>query len=153
MQTPKSEAMNIFDLPHYGATPKNISFFGIDMDKTSSSIRERMIGTESIDESLLIGGNRTGLERRDAVNSEGALNIYIYRFEGGKCFIDIFGKVNNKEFKTESEIGRYDLTEFNTLNKRIKYTLSSSRTTLKRYYHESNLKAIQEHLVAFLFVF
>jgi hypothetical protein len=117
----------------------------------SSELKEKKL--EDIEGLLQWQGHSKKLRYSGACQEEGFLNIPVIRCSDDRCFIHLFGKINGKEFKTDAKLGHYSSDEFDIINDRIKTILFSSKQTFKRYYTESNVTAIKEHLTAFLFVF
>jgi hypothetical protein len=140
--------MNTFDIPDEWHL-SNITFYQLNL--LSSEMKEREI--RNFDQLIHMSGSARKLKYPEGPHEEGFLNIPIGRCKDSRCFMHLFGKMNGTEFKSVARIGTYSEQEFPVISERIKCILTSSTKTLKRYYLESDIKGIKEHLTAFLFVF
>jgi hypothetical protein len=139
--------MNSFDIP-CELQLTDITLY--QMNIISAELKEKKL--EDIEGLLQWQGASKKLRYSEACQ-EGFLNIPVLRCSDDRCFIHLFGKMNGRDFKTDARLGHYSSDQFNVVNDRIKTILFSSKQTFKRYYLESNVTAIKEHLTAFLFVF
>lgn len=140
--------MTTFELPAGEGKPLEIADFKVDLLLTPPKIEERII--ERVDNYVSTGTQAIKINYKDASVEEGHLNIYICRFSTGKCRLHIFGRIRGKEFRTEKEVSEVRAGNLNILNQKIKYVLTSSRNILRTYYLNSNLKSLEDHLIAFL---
>jgi hypothetical protein len=140
--------MTSFELPVTEGKPIGIIDFKVDLLLSPPKIEERVI--EKVDPYVSAQPNTLKIDYKDARLQEGYLNIYVCRFQTGRYRLHIFGKMAGKEFRTEREIPFASTVSINALNERIKQVLVSSRTILRTYYLHSNLKNIEDHLMAFL---
>ena len=140
--------MTAFELPYQDGSPLEIVDFNVDLVLSPPEIKERLI--TAVDPYIV---NQTGtlkINYIDAPTEEGHLNIYICRFKTGKCRLHIFGRIKGQEFRTEREINDYSNNSLDIINRQIKYVLVNSRNILRTYYLNSNLKSLENHLMAFL---
>jgi hypothetical protein len=140
--------MTEFELPQNEGMPIGIVDFKVDLASNPPEIKDRII--ESVDNYILGDCDKIKIDYKDAPTEEGQLNIYICRFKTGKYRLHIFGRIKGKVFRTEKEISDASTSSLGLLNEKIKYVLVRSRNILKTYYMHSNLKSIEDHLMAFL---
>ncbi|MGZ3898858.1 MAG: hypothetical protein ACXVNM_02595 [Bacteroidia bacterium] len=140
--------MTIFELPVTEGKPVGIVDFKIDLLLSPPVIEQRII--ETVDPYISTQTQTIKIEYKDALIDEGWLNIYICRFKTGKYRLHIFGKMKGTEFRTEKEIMDPGTNSLGIVNERIKYVLINSRNILRKYYLTSNLKSLEDHLMAFL---
>jgi hypothetical protein len=140
--------MTSFELPAAEGKPIDIIDFKVDLLVSPPDIQERII--EKVDPYVVADTNALKIDYKDANIREGNLNIYVCRFQTGRYRLHIFGKMTGKEFRTEREIPVTGSRGVPVLNDRVKQVLVSSRNILRTYYLHSNIKSIEEHLLAFL---
>lgn len=140
--------MTAFELPINDGKPIEIIDFKIDLLASPPQIKEEVI--ERADNYFLTQPDILKIVYNDATLDEGHLNIYICKFPKGKCRVHIFGKIRGQELRTEKELLESAANNPAIINERIKHVLISSRNILKKYYLNSNVKSIENHLMAFL---
>lgn len=140
--------MNTFDIPDEWHL-SNITLYQLNL--LSSEMKEKEI--LNFDQLIQVNGTSRKLKYSESPQEEGFLSIPIGRCKDSRCFMHLFGRMNGEEFKSVARIGTYSDAEFPIIKERVKNIIVSSKQTLKRYYLESDLKGIEEHLTAFLFVF
>ncbi|MCW3076431.1 MAG: hypothetical protein JWO32_1040 [Bacteroidetes bacterium] len=140
--------MKVFELPLHDGKPIDIMDYKVDLLVSPPLIEERIIDT--VDNYIDTQTQPLKIEYKDAPTDEGRLNIYICRFRTGKYRLHIFGKIRGQEFRTEKEVVDGNFSQNDILKQRIKYVLKSSRNILRTYYLNSNLKSMEDHLIAFL---
>lgn len=138
--------MSAFTLPVDDSKPFEIIDFNVDLLASPPEIQEEKLST--LENDIFNQKKSIEINYKDAHADEGHLNIYICKFKTGKSRLHIFGKIKGQEFRTERELP--ENYKAILLNERIKYVLVSSRNILKTYYLSSNLKSIENHLMAFL---
>ncbi|MCE3259852.1 MAG: hypothetical protein K0S12_1493 [Bacteroidetes bacterium] len=140
--------MTTFEMPVTDGTPLDIVDFKVNLLSSPPEIDERIIDT--VDPYVSSYPEGIKICYKDAPTDEGRLNICICRFRTGKYRLHIFGKIKGQVLRTEKEISDASLSNLTLLNEKIKYVLLSSRNILKNYYLHSNLKSMEDHLIAFL---
>jgi hypothetical protein len=140
--------MTSFELPLTEGKPLEIVDFKLDLLLSPPEIRDRII--DSVDEYISTQPEKIKINYSDAPVEEGRLNIYICRFKSGKYRLHIFGKIKGAEFRAEREITDTRNKSLALLNMKIRYVLLNSRNILRTYYLKSNIKSIENHLMAFL---
>jgi hypothetical protein len=139
--------MTAFDLPLTDGKPLEIVDFHVDLVVSPPEVKENRI--ESIDHYISDCKDVIKIDYKDAPLKEGQLNIYVCKFKTGKYCLHIFGKIKGRDFRIEKEI-RANANALQLLQKRIKFVLVNSRNILRTYYVNSNLKSLENHLLAFL---
>ncbi|MCE3278967.1 MAG: hypothetical protein K0S44_1158 [Bacteroidetes bacterium] len=140
--------MTAFELPVTDGKPLNIMDFKVDLIASPPEIQHRSI--EAVDQYISMNSEALCIDYKDAQLDEGRLNIYLCRFQTGKFRLHIIGKIRGQEFRTEREIKETQSNSWGTLNQKINYVLVSSRNILRTYYISSNIKSIENHLMAFI---
>jgi hypothetical protein len=140
--------MKTFNLPLEEGKPLSIADFKLYLQSTPPSIQQRVIN--SVDKYILAQSKCFKITYNDAPVDEGYLNICVCRFSTGKYRLHMFGKINGHEIQREKEIVDHHNHGFGLLYEKIKYVLLQSRNILKTYYNNSNIKSLEDHLLAFL---
>ena len=140
--------MTAFELPITDGKPLEIVDFKIDLLSSPPQIKEELI--QRTDNYVLDQPDAFKIIYNNATLDEGHLNIYVCQFPKGKFRVHIFGKIKGQELRTEKEIPGSNVDSPAIINDRIKYVLVNSRNILKMYYANSNIKSIENHLMAFL---
>lgn len=140
--------MTAFDLQVADGKPLEIVDFKVDLLKSPPQIKEEVI--RRVDDYLSTKDDAMRIVYSDIPLDEGRLNVYVCKFETGKCKVHIHGKIRGQELRTEKEFPESSSNSPSRVNERIKYILVNSRNILKMYYQNSNVKSIENHLMAFL---
>jgi len=140
--------MTAFQLPITDGKPLEIVDFKIDLLTSPPEIKEKVI--QQVDNYLLSEPDALKIVYSNAPLDEGRLNIYVCKFNSGKCRVHIFGKIKGREFRTEKELPGNTANNPAIINERIKHVLVNSRNILKLYYLNSNIQSIENHLMAFV---
>lgn len=140
--------MNTFELPAEDGKPQTIADFKIYLHSSPPLIKERIINRT--DSYITSQTGKYKIEYKDAPLGEGYLNICVIRAEKGTYHFHIFGKIKGAEFHKEKTISDSDKISFGFLYRKVRYVLLQSRNILRVYYTQSNLKSMEEHLMAFL---
>jgi hypothetical protein len=138
--------MSAFNQPLEVGTPLEIIDFKVDLLSSPPEIIGEII--EHTNEFTGAPADAFEINYRHGTMVEGQLNIYVCKFKTGKCWLHIFGRMKGKEFRTERELSGYHQHHFS--KERVLHVLQSSRHILQKYYLNSNIESIENHLVAFL---
>jgi hypothetical protein len=139
--------MDALDLFYSEEKPLNIADFNIFLQSSPPQITERTI----YDYDVFNTSNRDNkLTRKKPKASEGCLNIRVYQLSNHRFRLYVLGKIKGKDLQLKKEIINSSPNNFIILSEKMRYTLAQSKNILKFYYQRSNLKSLEEHLVAFL---
>jgi hypothetical protein len=140
--------MNALELASTNGKPLEIVDFRVDLLTSPPEIQEKVI--QRLDSTSLNQADDLKIVYQNPHLDEGCLNISVCKFNTGKCTIHILGKIRGQELRTEKELPESTANDPATINKRIKHVLVNSRNILKLYYLNSNVRSIENHLMAFV---
>jgi hypothetical protein len=137
--------MTAFELAITNGKPLEIVDFKVDLLTSPPEIQEVIQRSDNFHQP-----NVLKIVHNDTPLDEGSLNISVCKFQTGRCILHIFGKIRGQELRREKELSESDANDPAIINKRIKYVLVHSRNILKMYYLNSNIRSIEDHLMAFV---
>lgn len=140
--------MTAFELQAADGKPLEIVDFKVDLLTSPPLIKEEVIN--QVDHYLSTQPNALKIIYSNASLDEGHLNIYVCKFPTGKCKVHILGKIRGQEIRKEKDLPEYSIENPSRIHERIKYVLVNSRNILRMYYMNSNVKSIENHLMAFI---
>lgn len=139
--------MHDFELSLEEGKPANLFAFAVDLQATPPKISGNAL---DIQKYIPLNNLVKSVPFKDAVLTEGILNIFTCRFEKGKCSIYFFGNLKGSFSKSKMDYKIQTLRDFDLLNEKIEFILSKSKNILKSYYNQGKIKNIEHHLFAFL---